>query len=89
MSGNGFRTVEASVLLLIMVFNGFKAISVNIVIKTYIDCDYLDCVSELSMECSSMISVAVFGPGDQVSNSGWFAVSNSNRKLSFTNNTSV
>ena len=36
-----------------------------------------------SMECSSMVSVAAFGLGDPGSNPGWFAVSNSNRKLSF------
>ena len=36
-----------------------------------------------------MVSIAAFGPGHQGSNPGWFAVSNSNRKLSFTNNTTV
>ena len=41
----------------------------------------------LSMECSSMVSVAAFGPRDPGSNPGWFAVSNSNLKLSFVNNT--
>ena len=34
-----------------------------------------------------MVSVATFGPGDQGSNPGQFDVSNSNKKLSFTNNT--
>ena len=33
--------------------------------------------------------VAAFCPGDPGSNPGWFAVSNSNQKLSFTKNTSV
>ena len=41
------------------------------------------------MECSSMVSIATFGPGDPGSNPGWFAVMNSNQKLSFMNNTSV
>ena len=36
-----------------------------------------------------MVSIAAFGPGDPDSNPGWFAVSNSDQKLSFTNNTSV
>ena len=36
-----------------------------------------------------MASVATFGPGDPVTNPGWFAVSNSNRNMSFTNNTSM
>ena len=31
-----------------------------------------------SIECSSMVSIAFFGPGDPGSNLGWFAVSNSN-----------
>ena len=35
------------------------------------------------MECSSMASIAPFGPGDPGSNPGWFAVLNSNKKLSF------
>ena len=35
-----------------------------------------------SMECSSMISLASLGPGDPGSNPGWFAVLNSNKKLS-------
>ena len=34
-----------------------------------------------SMECSSKVSVAAFGPGDPGSNPGWFAVSNSNKKI--------
>ena len=34
------------------------------------------------MECCSMVSVAAFGPGDHGSNPGWFAVLNSNLKLS-------
>ena len=42
-----------------------------------------------SMECSSMVSVAAFGQGDLGTNPSWFTVSNSNQKLSFTNNTSV
>ena len=33
-----------------------------------------------SMECSSMVSVAAFGPGDSGTQ---FAVSNSNRKIEF------
>ena len=28
-------------------------------------------------ECSSMVSIAAFGPGDPGSHPGWFAVSNS------------
>ena len=36
-----------------------------------------------------MVSIATFGPGDPVSNPGWFAALNSNVKLSFMNNTSV
>ena len=39
--------------------------------------------STILMECSSMFGVAAFGPGDPDSNTGWFALSNSNRKLSF------
>ena len=35
------------------------------------------------MECSSMASIAAFGPGDPGSDPGWFAVSNSNQKLGF------
>ena len=35
------------------------------------------------MECNLMASIAAFGPGGLVSNPGWFAVSNSNWKLSF------
>ena len=35
------------------------------------------------MECSSMVSIAGLCPGDPGSNPGWFAVSNSNWKLSF------
>ena len=30
-----------------------------------------------------MVSIAAFGPGDPSSNPGWFAVLNSNQKLSF------
>ena len=33
--------------------------------------------------CSSLISLSAFGPGGPGSNPGWFAVSNSNQKLSF------
>ena len=40
-------------------------------------------VSEATMERSSMVSIAAFGPGDPGSNPGWFAASNSNGKLSF------
>ena len=40
------------------------------------------------MECSSIVSKAAFGHGDLGSNPNWFAVSNSNKKLSVTNNTS-
>ena len=36
-----------------------------------------------SMECNSMVSMAAFGHGDPGSNPGWFAISNSNPKLSF------
>ena len=36
-----------------------------------------------SMECSSMVSIAAFGPRHSGSNPSWFAVSNSNKKLSF------
>ena len=36
-----------------------------------------------------MVSVATFGPGYSGSNPGWFAVLNSNKKLSVANNTSV
>ena len=43
----------------------------------------------LSMECSSMFSVAAFGPRDLGSNPDWFAVLNSNRKLSVTSNKRV
>ena len=43
----------------------------------------------MSMECSSIVSIAPFGPGDPGSNPGWFAVSSSDQKLSFTNNTSM
>ena len=32
----------------------------------------------LSMECSSMVSIAAFNLGDPGSNPGWFAVSNLN-----------
>ena len=39
--------------------------------------------SSKSMESSSMFRVSAFGPGDLGSNPGWFAVSNSNWKLSF------
>ena len=35
------------------------------------------------MECSSMVSIAAYGPRDLGSNPGWFAVSNSSQKLSF------
>ena len=35
-----------------------------------------------SMVCSSMVSIANFGPGDPGLNPGWFAVSNSNQTLS-------
>ena len=34
-------------------------------------------------DCSSMVSIAAFGPEDPGSNQGLFAVLNSNRKLSF------
>ena len=37
----------------------------------------------ISMECSSMVSIASFDSGDPGSNPRWFTVSNSNRKLSF------
>ena len=43
----------------------------------------LKCVVPTSIECSSIVSIAAFGPGDPGSNPGWFAVLNSNRKLSF------
>ena len=36
-----------------------------------------------SMECSSVVSIATFGPEDTGSNPSWFAVSNSNSKLRF------
>ena len=36
-----------------------------------------------SVKCSSMVSIAAFGPRDPGSNPGRFAVSNSNQKLSF------
>ena len=36
-----------------------------------------------------MASVALFGPADPGSNPGWFAVLNSNKKLSVTNITSM
>ena len=36
-----------------------------------------------SMECSSMVSISTFGPGDPGSNPGWFTVSNSSQRLSF------
>ena len=36
------------------------------------------------MECSLIVSIAAFGPGDPGSNPGWFAVSTS-KKLSVTN----
>ena len=42
-----------------------------------------------SMECSSMVSMAAFGPEDFGSNPGWLAVSNSNKKQSITNNTGM
>ena len=35
------------------------------------------------IKCSSIISIAAFGPGDPGSNPDWFSVSNSNQKLSF------
>ena len=38
---------------------------------------------------SSMVSIAAFGPCDRGSNPSWFALSNSNQKLSFTNITSM
>ena len=41
------------------------------------------------MECGSMFSVAIFGPGDPGSNPGWFAVSHSNKKFSHYENTSL
>ena len=34
------------------------------------------------MKCSSMVSETTFGPEDPGSNTGWFADSNSNGKLS-------
>ena len=37
----------------------------------------------LSMECSSMVSVAAHCPRDLGSHPSWFAVSNSNKKLSY------
>ena len=37
-----------------------------------------------SMDCSSLVSVAIFSPGDPGSNPGWFAVWNSNPKIEFT-----
>ena len=43
----------------------------------------------LSMEYSSMVSLAAFSPGDLGSNLGWLAVSDSNVKLIFMNNTRV
>ena len=36
-----------------------------------------------SMECSLMVSIVAFGPGDPSSNPSWCAVLNSNQKLSF------
>ena len=42
-----------------------------------------------SMECSSMVSIAAVGHEDLGSNLGWVAVSNSNKKLSVTNNTNM
>ena len=36
-----------------------------------------------SMECSSIVSIATFGYIDPGKDPGWFAVSNSNQKLSF------
>ena len=36
----------------------------------------------LSWSVCSMVSIATFGPGDLGSNPSWFAVSNSNQKLS-------
>ena len=36
-----------------------------------------------------MVRVAAFGPRDPGSEPGWFAVSNSKKKLSVTNNTRV
>ena len=35
-------------------------------------------IKSRSMECSSIVSIAAFGPGDLGSNPGWFTVSNSN-----------
>ena len=35
------------------------------------------------LECSSMVSIAALGPRVPGSNPGWFAISNSNQKLSF------
>ena len=35
----------------------------------------------------SMVTIAAFGLGDPITNPGWFAVSNSNQKLSGMNNT--
>ena len=34
-------------------------------------------------ECNSMVTKAAFGPGDLDSNPDWFAIPNSNPKLSF------
>ena len=45
-----------------------------------IESDYL--IDE-SMECRSMVSIAAFGPRVLRSNTGWFAVMNSNQKFSF------
>ena len=36
-----------------------------------------------SLECSSMVSLAAFSPGDQGSNPSWFSVSNLNQKIEF------
>ena len=36
-----------------------------------------------SVECSSMVRIAAFGPRDPGSYLGWFADSNLNQKLSF------
>ena len=35
-----------------------------------------------AMECSSIVSITTFGPGDLGSNPGWFAVSNFSQNLS-------
>ena len=43
----------------------------------------------MSMDCSSMASIATYNPGDPGLSPTWFAISNSNRKLSVKNKTSM